>query len=450
MATLTSGDEAKFPLQTSYGLNLAYGPNDNWRVGLDFTLYNLSNDTTATKSFSFDRSADDATRKWQARRLGLSLDRRIFSLGSRLHFAAGAGGGLMIWKVVDATSDSTIDVAGVHNETVSFAASEVFLSIAGDVKFDISRRWSADWRISCDYLTGAGAEFADDVISSRDRWLYNARISLSCSFGSIRKKIVWKSEEYWSDTDRPEKVAPLAGLDSDRDGVPDGSDSCINTPTGVIVDGKGCPIDSDQDGVSDGLDDCPGTDRRASSMVDIHGCPVDSDFDGVPDYLDRCPQNEVGAHVDSSGCPTDSDKDGIADGLDDCPNTLYGVDVDPNGCIDLSMLSRPLVLNIDYPPGSFEIDPNNRERIRKLARLLNFVPDIRMDINGYTDNIGTTVANKNLSEKRARRVGDYLVSLGLSADRIKVFGKGETNFVASNQTADGRAKNRRIEIVFYK
>ena len=73
-----------------------------------------------------------------------------------------------------------------------------------------------------------------------------------------------------------------------------------------------------------------------------------------------------------------------------------------------------------------------------------------MDINGYTDNIGTTVANKNLSEKRARRVGDYLVSLGVSPDRVKVFGKGETNFVASNQTADGRAKNRRIEIIFYK
>ena len=73
-----------------------------------------------------------------------------------------------------------------------------------------------------------------------------------------------------------------------------------------------------------------------------------------------------------------------------------------------------------------------------------------MEINGYTDNIGTDIANKNLSEKRARRVRDYLVSQGIEEGRIKAFGKGESNFVASNQSAAGRAKNRRIEIIFFK
>ncbi len=86
----------------------------------------------------------------------------------------------------------------------------------------------------------------------------------------------------------------------------------------------------------------------------------------------------------------------------------------------------------------------------RLAGLLNFVKDMKLDINGYTDDIGATAANRTLSEKRAARVKGILVSLGVEEDRIKVFGLGETNFVASNQTAEGRAKNRRIEIVFYR
>jgi outer membrane protein OmpA-like peptidoglycan-associated protein len=170
----------------------------------------------------------------------------------------------------------------------------------------------------------------------------------------------------------------------------------------------------------------------------------------VPDYLDNCPNNPVGAHVNEDGCPVDSDNDGVPDGIDDCPNTLVGVEVDANGCIDLSMLATSMVLNIDYSPGSFEVDPKTKERLKSLARLLNFVTDIKLDINGYTDNIGTTRANEQLSEKRAARIRDFLVTQGIAAERMKVFGLGETNFIASNQTSDGRAKNRRIEIVFHK
>ena len=88
--------------------------------------------------------------------------------------------------------------------------------------------------------------------------------------------------------------------------------------------------------------------------------------------------------------------------------------------------------------------------LKRLAGILNFVTDIRLEINGYTDNVGTGSANQALSEKRARRVRDFLVANGVDTERITVFGRGETNFVASNQTAEGRAKNRRIEIVFHK
>jgi len=274
-------------------------------------------------------------------------------------------------------------------------------------------------------------------------------LTLTYSFG--RPAHVWQRDYEFSPTrSRWTPPARPTESDSDGDGVDDEDDRCPHTPHGVGVDRFGCARDTDGDGVKDDRDDCPATDLKARGMVDIHGCPTDSDSDGIPDYLDTCPFNAVGALVDSSGCPVDSDADGVPDGLDDCPNTLFGVDVDRHGCIELSMLAEPVVLNIDYVPGSFEVDPVNRERLDRLARLLNFVPEVHLEVSGYTDNIGTAVANRRLSEKRANRVRDYLVAKGVATERVKVFGRGETNFVASNQTAAGRAQNRRVEIIFFR
>ncbi len=446
-ATIASGDSAKYTLQNVVGLKVGYIFNDDWRVNLDLSFYDLTNDTTATSSFALKRDGFAATRQWQAKRVGLIMNRRLFSIGNRFHMTLGVGAGWTMWKIIDASADSTIDVQGIRDQTLDFAASEVFVAAVSGFRWDLGSRWSVTLQAGGDYLTGAGAEFAPEVVAGRDRWLYSSNLSLSFAFGRVNKSGSWPSNRSWLETRADRK---LVVSDTDHDGVPDEADRCLNTPLGAIVDRNGCPIDSDHDGVSDGLDDCPGTESRAGGMVDINGCPVDSDFDGIADYIDACPHNPVGAAVDESGCVVDSDGDGVPDGLDDCPLTLVGVDVDRNGCIDLSMLAEPMVLNIDYPSGSFEIDPRSKERLIQLSRLLNFVSDIRLDISGYTDNIGTTLANRTLSEKRARRVRDFLVTQGISTDRIKAFGRGESNFVASNQNAKGRAKNRRIEIIFLK
>lgn len=447
LASLTGGDSAKFPLQKGYGGMVQYRPSERWTLSTGLTFFDLDNDTAETSSFSFSRNEANATQKWKASRVDFLASRPLLSLFNRIDLIYGFGGGLMIWKVVDPVADTALHRKGELNQTLSYAASEIFLSAAVGFEFGLGRNLSLRIGTRIDYLTGAGSEFAPAVESARDKQLIGSEALLSFSFGGHKEK--WSSDENWSRTGTP-ILTSGAGVDSDGDGVPDQIDRCLNTFVGAVVDRFGCPVDSDNDGVIDGLDHCPNTDPRAVATIDIYGCATDSDFDGVPDYSDLCPHNTPGAWVDNSGCPTDADADGVPDGLDDCPHTLVGVDVDAEGCIDLSMLSKAMVLNIDYVSGSFEVDEKNKERLVQLSRLLNFVKNIRLEINGYTDNIGTTVANRRLSLKRARRVHDYLVTYGISSDRIKTFGRGEENFVADNQTSAGREKNRRVEIVFYR
>jgi hypothetical protein len=452
VATLSGGpsDATKFPLQNRYGVVFSYRFHDRWLLDFDLSTYKLYNDTTAGSSFTFGGGRDNATATWKTTRIGATASRLLFSSNSILNITVGLGGGLMIWKYLDPASDTTLKVRGARNETVDYSASEIFLTTAGGIELVLSRRLSLKWSLSADHLTTAGTEFQTGVNSTRPRWLMGSSLMLSFSFGPPSPRKQWKSEQSWTSTAAATTKPVIAPIDRDDDGVPDGVDDCPGTPRGLIVDGRGCAVDSDGDGVNDDRDDCPDTEPRARGKVDIFGCPVDSDFDGVPDYLDVYPFNQIGAQVDADGCPLDSDVDGIPDGLDDCPNTLYGVEVDRYGCIDLPILSEPLVLHIDYAPGSFEVDPVNLEKVKELARILNFVPDIKLEINGYTDNIGKARANKLLSEKRARRVRDYLVALDVAEYRIKVFGQGESSFIATNKTAEGRAKNRRVEIIFYR
>ncbi|MDD4052798.1 MAG: OmpA family protein, partial [candidate division Zixibacteria bacterium] len=236
--------------------------------------------------------------------------------------------------------------------------------------------------------------------------------------------------------------------DADGDGVIDADDRCPNTPAGAIVDAQGCPIDSDRDGVPDGLDDCPNTPPEAAGYIDIYGCPVDSDFDGVPDFRDSCPDGPVGAMVDAKGCPIDSDGDGVPDGLDDCPGTEAGIEVDSRGCIDVAFLRDTVRIYVNYFPGSFEIDERTKARLEPLVKKLLILKDVSFEIVGYSDNVGTPEANEMLSQKRANRMRDWLESVGIARERMTPVGRGEVNFLDSNDTAEGRTKNRRLELIF--
>jgi outer membrane protein OmpA-like peptidoglycan-associated protein len=447
--SLSGGDFFSFGSDNSINFSLGHRLSPSWQLDIEYASFSLVNDTLALLTDSVDVLYNNSPLEFKATRLGLRADRKLFNPERFLNLTVGLGGGLLIWKGVNPESNTTYEVRGDKNETTDFSASELYLSGGVGILIRPSQRLSLQLLAQADYLTGAGAEFAAAVSDVRDKLALGASAKLYFHFGSL-DRTEWKSEETWKGATEKPAESRQPRRDSDGDGIEDASDNCLNTPRGAEVDSMGCPIDSDRDGVPDGLDDCPNTQFSARLTVDIHGCPVDSDFDNVPDFADSCPFGPLGAQVNEKGCPIDTDNDGVPEGLDDCPNTLPGVAVDQHGCIDLTMLSKPMVLNIDYEPGSFEVDPHSRARIERLAGLLNFVPDIRLDINGYTDDIGNEGANRSLSEKRANRVKGILVSLGVAPERIKAYGKGEADFVASNQTAVGRAKNRRIEIVFYK
>lgn len=236
--------------------------------------------------------------------------------------------------------------------------------------------------------------------------------------------------------------------DSDADGVLDGLDRCPNSPSGALVDPRGCPVDDDGDGVYNGIDQCPGTPE--GTAVDGRGCPLDADGDGVTDSRDRCPDTPAGAAVDSAGCPLvgDADRDGVDDTHDRCPGTPAGTPVDPLGCRILFRNEHDsLVLQgVTFESGRSRLLPGSAAILDEVAASLVANPDVRIEIAGYTDNTGSIAVNTRLAAARAEAVRSYLARRGVSPDRMVARGYGPVNPLASNATAEGRARNRRVEL----
>jgi OOP family OmpA-OmpF porin len=206
----------------------------------------------------------------------------------------------------------------------------------------------------------------------------------------------------------------------------------------VVVD-----KDSDNDGVRDSADKCPNT--PAGVKVDANGCPIDSDNDGVPDYLDKCPNTPAGVKVDAKGCPIDSDNDGVPDYMDKCPGSPAGAKVDAAGCV------VSITLNVKFDTSKAVVKSQYLPEIEQVAQVMKQYPELKAEIQGYTDNVGNAAKNQALSEARAKSVREVLVTkYGIAADRVTAKGYGEEKPVAGNDTPAGREKNRRVEAVIVK
>lgn len=236
------------------------------------------------------------------------------------------------------------------------------------------------------------------------------------------------------------------GLDADGDGVFDADDLCAGTPAGVRVDATGCRVDADGDGVFDEEDRC--ADTPPGVRVDGSGCRVDGDGDGVFDEDDLCADTPPGVQVDDSGCRVDTDGDGVFDEDDQCEATEPGVAVDARGCPRLFEPETTVVVleGVTFELGSDILTAGAMRVLDRVAESLIASPDFRVRVAGHTDSTGARDFNMGLSQRRAESVMQYLVAMGVDADRLIAVGYGPDRPVADNGTAAGRAMNRRVEL----
>jgi outer membrane protein OmpA-like peptidoglycan-associated protein len=112
--------------------------------------------------------------------------------------------------------------------------------------------------------------------------------------------------------------------------------------------------------------------------------------------------------------------------------------------------ARGLVANMSdvlFRSGSFELLPGARERLAKVSGIVLAYPSLHVEVEGHTDSVGSDEYNQALSERRAQSVRDYLVQQGISQYAVEAHGFGKTAPIASNDTAEGRQQNRRVELV---
>jgi len=167
---------------------------------------------------------------------------------------------------------------------------------------------------------------------------------------------------------------------------------------------------------------------------------IDTDQDGVVDSSDRCPETPAGTGVDSTGCEPDSDKDGVADSRDQCPATVAGAAVNDDGCA----LFETTLTGVNFEVNSADLMPEAKQVLDTVAESLVAFSSVRIEVQAHTDSLGRKDDNQVLSDARALSVVAYLVEKGVDRDRLMPRGFGEDQPVASNDTAEGRAKNRRV------
>lgn len=170
--------------------------------------------------------------------------------------------------------------------------------------------------------------------------------------------------------------------------------------------------------------------------------------------------SEIAALRDELNASTkDSDGDGVVDARDKCPNTPAGTKVDGSGCeikieqkIVVTEEDRRVVneaiRNLEFEVGKATIKERSYSTLNRVAKLLTD-KNFSLKLAGHTDNTGSDALNLRLSKDRAESVKTYLVQQGANASRIEATGYGESQPIASNKTAAGRQKNRRVEFSLF-
>ncbi len=283
-------------------------------------------------------------------------------------------------------------------------------------------------------------------------------------------------------TERVWAVKDQKGCCPDKDGdkLCDAEDKCPDDPEDMDndQDDDGCPeYDRDGDGIHDQLDRCPDQPEDKDGFLDEDGCPEeDNDGDGILDKADKCVNHaeDKDNFDDKDGCPDfDNDGDGIADApqkLDQCPDqpeVFNGLD-DTDGCPDkLPDLPPPAP-----PPPEFKnivveqdrivfkkqilfatnsakiVGALSEEILDECSQALKTRKEVKVQVEGHTDERGPDKKNKKLSQARAESVVKALVTRGIARSRLIPIGFGEEKPIDPGHNEAAWDQNRRVEFNF--
>jgi len=317
------------------------------------------------------------------------------------YFTAGVGG--MNYTPVVTYSNGTVTNFKTTGTTSSIG--EIFTPVGVGVKFDIARGINLDLGYQVNFVYSDNLD-GYNFGSTNDKFSY-AHVGLEFALGSharpqlathnpvssMRHEYLWENQKTRSEL-QVEIDADKAAIDAER--------------------ARNAQLRRDLDATNAAL-------ARLT---------MDSDGDGVPDFFDKCPNTPKGVKVDGSGCPLPEVK----------PAENVKVYITEE---DRRVVSEA-VKNLEFDFNKTTIREHSFASLDRLAELL-INKHFNLKLAGYTDNVGGVAFNLNLSKGRAEAVKNYLVGKGADASKITAEGYGKAHPIATNKTAAGRQKNRRVE-----
>lgn len=417
-------------------LNLTLGYGLSEKIGLELN-----------GGFGWDRAFDDEKDfpiKYLRRRKGLTHRTLLYPVILSLKYSfkpdnkispyAVGGMGVLFWDYIDVSGGDHFFTGLRFGKSVYGMKSNLLFNIGAGLQWFFRMCWALDLSLRYQQFFNRDIDMTgfDDINMGN----IECRLGLTFHFGGPR--------------------------DSDYDGILDRMDNCPKEAEDFdgFQDTDGCPdLDNDEDGIVDTRDQAPNDAEDIDGFEDEDGIPdLDNDGDGLPDSKDKDPNTaeDLDGFEDDDGVPDlDNDGDKIPDAEDLCPNEpeTFNDFEDEDGCPDqkpemmVPEEQSMIMQGVNFSSGSARLSEISRDILNKLYSTMRDNPKMRVEIQGYTDSIGSESANIELSRRRADAVRDYLIHSGIDASRIVARGFGETDPVASNQTKAGRAMNRRIEII---
>ncbi|SMC80851.1 DUF6089 family protein [Pedobacter nyackensis] len=311
----------------------------------------------------------------------------MFNKNSALQLYASAGAGLAGYKVKTATGSGTLtDYAA--GKTIS----ELIIPVGLGAKFKVAERINLDLGWTVNYVDG---DNLDGVYrTGNDKYSY-AYGGLEFALGKGGKQLAWHNPVALTYDEALQAKQTADALKSDMD-AQKAENAKLRAEMSDLMK------DTDGDGVSDKFDKCPGT--PSGVVVDGAGCPL------------KVPVPVVQEKV----IITEADRKVVADAIK----------------------------NLEFDLNKATIRAKSYPTLNRVAELL-IQKNFSLKLAGHTDNTGSNALNMRLSKARAESVRTYLVAQGANASRIEATGYGEEQPIASNKTAAGRQKNRRVEFTLY-